>query len=137
MPVELTGRQVVHEELAIPGQDDPVTVRAESDRPPDGAWVRHGEGAPVDVPDRQGMAWQMRGRQIAAVGAEAEDIELPIAPGLEAGDLLVVGDAADLDRAITESEGIASRGGVEGEHNDARGLGDDPAGGFQVGKGHA
>ena len=38
----------------------------------------------------------MRGRQVAAVGAEAEDADVAIAPGLEAGDLLVVGDAADL-----------------------------------------
>ena len=37
----------------------------------------------------------MRGRQVAAVGAEAEDPDVAIAPGLEAGDLLVVGDATD------------------------------------------
>ena len=56
----------------------------------------------------------MRGRQVAAVGAEAEDEDLAIAPGLEPGDLPVVGDAADLDRPIPEPECIAGHGGVEG-----------------------
>ena len=37
----------------------------------------------LDVPDRQGTAGMMRGRQVAAVGAEAEDEDLAIAPGLK------------------------------------------------------
>ena len=40
----------------------------------------------------------MRGRQVAAVGAEAEHGDVAIAPGREAGNLRIVGDAADLDR---------------------------------------
>ena len=64
------------------GQGDPPAVRAESGRAPmNGPRVVHGDGVPLDVPDRQGMAGRMRGRQIAAVGAEAEDPDLAIAPG--------------------------------------------------------
>ena len=109
------GRQIVDEELAIlVDHGDPAAVRAESGRPPDGARVVHGDGAPVDVPDRQGKAGIMRGRQVAAVGAEAEDPDVAIAAGLETGDLLVVGDAADRDRPIAEPEGVAGHGGIEG-----------------------
>ncbi len=98
------------------GQGDPPAVRAET------SWLPHEIGpasltadrALVDVPDRQGKSGKMGGRQVAAIGAEAEDEDLAIAPSLEVGDLRVVGDAADLDRPISEPERIAGHCGVEG-----------------------
>ncbi len=85
-PAGPTGRQVVDEEVAIlVGHGDPPAVRAESGRAPDAARVLHGDGAPVDVPDRQGTAGIMRGRQIAAVGAEAEDRRCRDRPGTGTG----------------------------------------------------
>ena len=55
-PARLTGRQVVHEELAIlMAHGDPSAVRAEFGRGlMDRARVLQGDRAPVDVPDRQG-----------------------------------------------------------------------------------
>ena len=79
----------------------------------------------------------MRGRQVAAVGAEAEDGDLAIAPGLEAVDLRIVGDAVDLDRPVPEPQRIAGHGGIEGDQDHSRRTADDPAGRPQVGEGHA
>ena len=56
-PAGLTGRQVVHEELAIlMDQGDPPAVRAESGRIPRRGPGRPRRPRPVDVPDRQGDA---------------------------------------------------------------------------------
>ena len=109
------GRQVVDDHLSIlMDQGDPLAVRAEVRCSPwNRAIVVQGDRAVVNVPDRQGKSGIMGGRQVAAAGAEAEDVDLAIAPGLEACDFNVVGDAADLDRSIPESQRIASHGGVE------------------------
>ena len=63
----------------------------------------------------------MRGRQVAAVGAEAEDDDVAIASSLEAGDLLIIGDAANRDRPIAEPQGITGHGGVEAGVDSRRG----------------
>ena len=76
------------------GQGDSPTVRAES-------WL----SSLLQGPGRSGKAvrcsmsqtvraWlrKIRGRQVAAVGAEAENEELAIALRAESGDFLVIGD---------------------------------------------
>lgn len=65
---------------------------------------RHGAGvvqyghAAVDVPDREVEFGVIRRHQVAAVGTETKHEDIAIAPGLEAGDLLIISDALDLDR---------------------------------------
>ena len=81
---------------------DSLAVRAEPSRP----IARHvqGDRVPLDVPHRQNTDVVMRGREVAAVGAEAEDEDLMVAPDREVVDFLVVGDATDLDRAIAKPQ---------------------------------
>ena len=77
---------------------------------------------------------RMRGHQVSAVGAELEGPDVAIAPGLESGDLSVVGGAANLDRPVSEPECIAGHGGVEGGQDHARWSADDPADRLEVGQ---
>ena len=106
------------------GHGDPPAVRAEPGRPPRRARVVARRPCARSMSQTvRAQSGKMRGRQVAAVGAEAEDEDVAIAPGLEAGDLLVVGDAADLDRPIPEPERIAGHGGVEGGQQDSRRAG--------------
>ena len=86
---EPTGRQVVDQSLASSWM---TAIRRLSglnlaESPCTGPGSFKATALPVDVPDREGESGKMRGRQVAAVGAEAEDEDLAIAPGLEAGDL--------------------------------------------------
>ena len=98
------------------------------------ARVVQDDGAALDVQNRQGTAGEMCRRQVATVGAQHEHPDVAIAAGLEAGDLVVVGDAADLDRSVKEPECVAGHGGIEGEHERALRKRDVSPGRFQIGQ---
>ena len=91
------------------------------------ARVGHGDGLPVDVPDRQDTAGMDHSRDVAAVGAEAEHGDGATARGREASNHRIIADAADLDR-VAEMKRIAGHGGVENGRQGPRGPMDDPSG---------
>ena len=120
------------------GQGDSPTVRAEPGRVAcHVARVGQANPALLDVPDRQGMALRIPGRQVTAIRTEAEDEELSIASRVESYDFAVVGDEPDLDRPVAKEQGIARHGGVEGNIEDSRGPLNCATGGSQVGQGQA
>ena len=131
----LAGRHIEQANLAITTTDgDPAGVRVELGDDHIAWLVQYGR-APVDVPDRQGTSGLVRGRQVAAVRAHAEHEDLEITTGLEVGDLLVIGHAADLDRPVAKPEGIAGHRRVKGDVRHSRGPGDVPARLLHVRKG--
>ena len=99
-----SGIQIVNHDLAIlMSEDDPAAVRAESGRGP-GYWARivQHNSTSVDIPDCEGEAWKMSGREVVAIRAETkhEDVAVPLC--LEAGNLAGTVDVIDPDCPISE-----------------------------------
>ena len=101
--------------------DDPSALRAESGRSPEhGPRVTHRDQPPIDVPDGQGTPREMGRRQLAAVGAEAEDVDLMVAAGRKPGDLAIVAHSSHKDRPVAKTDRIAGNVGVVGEETTGR-----------------
>lgn len=100
------------------GDDEPAAVGAEFGRAPTyGAWILQNNRAPFDVPDSEGEAGIMLGRQEAAIRTEAEDIDVAFTSGLESGHIMIVIDILDVNRPIPHPKRVASHCRVEGDHN--------------------
>ncbi len=99
-PPGLAGRKVVDQNITTWMTDrDPPAIGTEARGPsaPDWAWLSHRNLVLIDVPDGQGNSGTIGRRQVAAVGAEAEDEDVVIAARPEAGNFLVVGHPPNKD----------------------------------------
>ena len=62
----------------------------------------------IDVPHRQGHSGEIGGRQVAAVGTEAEHPDIAIASGRETSNLAIVGDST-LTKTVPSRNRMAYR----------------------------
>ena len=132
-----TASQIVIKNLARAAHDDSAAVRAEGRCPINRACKLQKSARLFHVPYGQANFGRLHERQVAAVGAEVESPNVVVRGGLESGDLLVVGAAADRDAAVAESESVPCHLRIESRRDCIGRPSDDPTGGLQVGERHA